>query len=107
MRVIIFGRDASRSRDASRAHATSARGNRSEAEAAVGMADGARKRIGRVRARRGLQSKESLHHFLDLLLPGVALSDDRLLDLERRVLRHGDRKSTRLNSSHRCISYAV
>src|SRR2546430_6580287 len=42
---------------------------------------------------------------------GVALegrdADDRFRRLERAGLRVGDRKSTRLNSSHSQISYAV
>src|SRR5437762_7559448 len=37
----------------------------------------------------------------------VALLDVERLDLAGLVTRAGDRKSTRLNSSHRCISYAV
>src|SRR5437762_6342855 len=37
--------------------------------------------------------------------PGRAVADQRGPDAARR--RRGDRKSTRLNSSHRCISYAV
>src|SRR5437762_6039986 len=30
-----------------------------------------------------------------------------MLQMSNRILAKGDRKSTRLNSSHRCISYAV
>src|SRR3712207_9148645 len=43
--------------------------------------------------------------------PHLVVGDERLLHLlrapERSVARQGDRKSTRLNSSHANISYAV
>src|SRR2546428_9074490 len=39
--------------------------------------------------------------------PGPGASDDRLADRRRRARAHPDRKSTRLNSSHDQISYAV
>src|SRR5437879_9437365 len=35
------------------------------------------------------------------------LRDNMVFSLDQRVQRGQDRKSTRLNSSHRCISYAV
>src|SRR5437762_8210614 len=38
---------------------------------------------------------------------GRPTRDTRLGLVDRRRLSHLDRKSTRLNSSHRCISYAV
>src|SRR3712207_8520041 len=40
-------------------------------------------------------------------LPGVAERGDGGTELEGRGHPHGDRKSTRLNSSHANISYAV
>src|SRR5437762_9966312 len=43
-------------------------------------------------------------------LIAVANEKDRAIRIEKHESRHfseGDRKSTRLNSSHRCISYAV
>src|SRR3712207_9198892 len=45
------------------------------------------------------------------VLPGTALSSNRFVDwaevARRQVRRYRDRKSTRLNSSHANISYAV
>src|SRR5437762_4967623 len=41
-------------------------------------------------------------------LPEVGATPNvKLPAFERMTLSNGDRKSTRLNSSHRCISYAV
>src|SRR5436189_4022608 len=37
----------------------------------------------------------------------LVAADDLTVLTDRRRQRAGDRKSTRLNSSHRCISYAV
>src|SRR5437762_752752 len=45
--------------------------------------------------------------FVHGLAPLHALLFLHLRQNRLRVLRLGDRKSTRLNSSHRCISYAV
>src|SRR2546422_6679018 len=79
----------------------------------MGMADRASERIGGVGRRVARQGEQAPHHVLHLLFSGVAVADHRLLDLERGVLRdreageHRDRKSTRLNSSHGYISYAV
>src|SRR5437763_7155929 len=41
------------------------------------------------------------------LEPDAALRQRRAHRRGRKALRRTDRKSTRLNSSHRCISYAV
>src|SRR5437867_13361914 len=47
---------------------------------------------------------DPLHH--GVLVGGGALRDE-VVDVRRPVLDGRDRKSTRLNSSHRTISYAV
>src|SRR5437879_7581459 len=41
------------------------------------------------------------------LFRAIARSLRRIVSFERAMARKRDRKSTRLNSSHRCISYAV
>ena len=43
----------------------------------------------------------------DLPAMVIVVSGDVQPEARKRVLELGDRKSTRLNSSHRCISYAV
>src|SRR2546430_9673453 len=52
----------------------------------------------------------SLQHRADIVLDIEAAEDGRFLrqgaDAEPRAAGHGDRKSTRLNSSHSQISYA-
>src|SRR2546422_6501518 len=54
-----------------------------------------------------------VHRFVDLLLAEWAPDDDRkqflegLADVDARARAASDRKSTRLNSSHGYISYAV
>src|SRR5437763_6562740 len=52
---------------------------------------------------------ELVHHIHRFTIPTRELpTDDRLSLRQRDRTDHaGDRKSTRLNSSHRCISYAV
>src|SRR5437879_9686184 len=60
----------------------------------------------------GSENPDDVIRFCQLLEPtvgGINLEDIRSPDcfyIEQR-LRETDRKSTRLNSSHRCISYAV
>src|SRR5687767_11178202 len=56
--------------------------------AAMRMADGACEGVGRIRGRIARQREQALDHVLHLLLGGVAVADDRLLDLERGVLRY-------------------
>src|SRR5437763_6964612 len=49
------------------------------------------------------------HHLLERALTGVELRQRPayMSEVARAVAIESDRKSTRLNSSHRCISYAV
>src|SRR3712207_8399447 len=57
----------------------------------------------RARAHRRVGVREQLAQVRVLPAPLVL----RLHDLQQSLLRHADRKSTRLNSSHANISYAV
>src|SRR5437879_7697276 len=66
--------------------------------------------VGLVPTVRGIRKREeikiNLDHLAHLVKAAAWLSS---LDLPVRLIAipEGDRKSTRLNSSHRCISYAV
>src|SRR5271154_2076024 len=60
-----------------------------ETRAAVGVTDRAGKRIGGIRGGCAGERKQPPHHFLHLLLGGLAVTHDRLLDLQRRVLGDG------------------
>src|SRR3712207_7204686 len=55
------------------------------------------------RPRRAARPERQAGHQLDLVREG----EQRLAGIGGRLLRHADRKSTRLNSSHANISYAV
>ena len=57
----------------------------------VRVRDRAGERVGGVRRRRARQREQPAHHLLHLLLRGLAVADDRLLHLQRRVL--GDREA--------------
>src|SRR5437762_7700278 len=61
------------------------------------------------RAWRRMPKDRAASHFQEppAPIPEVALSVDSNLGSRTLSIRHKDRKSTRLNSSHRCISYAV
>src|SRR5437867_8852040 len=48
-----------------------------------------------------------LRRAVELVEAGAEVAERRLLDTHRARSRRQDRKSTRLNSSHRTISYAV
>src|SRR3712207_7023402 len=70
--------------------------------AAVGIADGAAQEI--LRDRRFAQAWTALAREAE---SAFAAAEAALAGLDRRTLRPADRKSTRLNSSHANISYAV
>src|SRR5258707_10595667 len=53
----------------------------------------------------GVESERFFDAAVAVILPAEA--DAALFDLEQAVIGEGDRKSTRLNSSHAHISYAV
>src|SRR5437762_10233202 len=56
----------------------------------------------------GERAEEGVHHRRSLSSVVSSRWERTLVhDHEQRRHRRGDRKSTRLNSSHRCISYAV
>src|SRR5213075_1316627 len=93
-----------RSKDAASAHAVAAAAHAADAGAAVSVTDSAGERIGRIGGRDRRQREQAPDHLLHLLLRGLAVTDDRLLDLQRRVFADrklgenccGDRRAARL-----------
>ena len=63
-------------------------GEAAQALAAVGVADRARQRVGRIRAGAGVEQQQALDHVLHLFLVRLAVAHHRLLDLQRGVFGH-------------------
>ncbi len=81
----------------------------------VRMTDRNRQRIGGVGVQASVQAEERLHHVLDLHLVGAARTDDRQLDLARRIFEdlHGrgkgaaQRRAARLAELERAVGVAM
>ena len=83
-------RDAARASDEpAAAHAITRRAQAAQSLRGMRVRDRAGERVGGVRRRRAGKVEQPANHFLHLLLRGLAVADDRLLHLQRRVF--GDR----------------
>ena len=83
--------------------------------AGMRMGDRQAQRIGGVLAGQARQRQQAHHHFLHLVLAGVAVADDRLLQLQRGVFGHaqlarhqrGQRRAARLAEQQRALRVDV